>query len=83
MEMTVSRGGGAAGRGGSGSSPISFTLLLMQLTSLLLLLSSGLGPKIQSGAGAREQQRETRVQRGYGHPCDAQGQNHRCGDRPQ
>lgn len=49
MAMTTSWGWRSRRRGTSGISLISLTLLLMQLTSLLLLLSSGLGPKIQSG----------------------------------
>lgn len=48
MVMTTSWGWRSRRRGTSGISLISLTLLLMQLTSLLLLLSSGLGPKIQS-----------------------------------
>lgn len=51
MAMTTSWDWRSRRRGASGISLISLTLLLMQLTSLLLLLSSGLGPKIQSGGG--------------------------------
>ena len=51
MAMTTSWGWRSRRRGASGISLISLTLLLMQLMSLLLLLSSGLGPKIQSGGG--------------------------------
>lgn len=51
MVMATSWGWRSRRRGASGPSPISWRLLLMQLTSLLLLLSSGLGPKIQSGDG--------------------------------
>lgn len=53
MAMTTSWGWRSRCRGASGISLISLTLLLMQLMSLLLLLSSGLGPKIQSGGGEK------------------------------
>lgn len=56
MAMTTSWGWRSRRRGTSGISLISLTLLLMQLTSLLLLLSSGLGPKIQSGGGKSTKQ---------------------------
>lgn len=56
MAMTTSWGWRSLCRGASGISLISLTLLLMQLTSLLLLLSSGPGPKIQSGGGKSTKQ---------------------------
>lgn len=54
MAMTTSWGWRSWWRVTSGISLISLTLLVMQLMSLLLLLSSGLGPKIQSGSGGEK-----------------------------